>query len=103
MQIASLIPSYQKVAIGPGLGRSRAAKDAVEEVLKSDQPCLIDADGLYYLKDMLEIIRKRKAPTILTPHPGEMARLIGCTIEEVLERPLEVLVNLHKKIRLFWF
>lgn len=97
LEIKSLIPNYNKIAIGPGLGRSEAAKMAVEEILKSDKPCLIDADGLYYLNDMLEIIRMRKAPTILTPHPGEMARLTGSTIEEILERPLEVASQFAQK------
>nr|WP_302598780.1 NAD(P)H-hydrate dehydratase [uncultured Cellulosilyticum sp.] len=88
-QIKELISNYTKVAIGPGLGRSEAAKKAVKEVLLSDKPCVIDADGLYYVSDMLEILKKRMAPTILTPHPGEMARLTGATIEEILEHPIE--------------
>lgn len=96
-EIEALIPNYNKIAIGPGIGRSEAAKKAVEAVLKSDKPCVIDADGLYYLKDMLEIIKVRKAPTILTPHPGEMARLTGSTIEEILEHPLEVASEFAQK------
>ncbi len=89
-QIKELISRYTNIAIGPGLGRSEATKNAVMAVLQSDKPCIIDADGLYYLKDMLEILKNRMAPTILTPHPGEMARLTGLTIQEILEQPIEV-------------
>lgn len=89
-EIKNIIPNYTKIAIGPGLGRSEASKCAVKEILQSDKPCVIDADGLYYLKDMLEILKHRKVPTILTPHPGEMARLTGLTIEEILKHPIEI-------------
>ena len=89
-EIKRLIPKYTVIAIGPGLGRSLAAKEAVKAILESDKPCVIDADGLFYLKELEGILQKRSAPTILTPHPGEMVRLTETSIEEVLEFPIQI-------------
>lgn len=88
--IKSLIPKYTILAIGPGLGRSEATKEAIRVILESNKPCVIDADGLFFIKEFEELLQKRKAPVILTPHPGEMARLTGKSIEEILEHPIEI-------------
>jgi len=87
-QIRELIEKYDVIAIGPGIGRSKDIESILLIVLSSDKPCVIDADALYFLKDMLEIVKRRKAPVIITPHPGEMARLTGLTIEAILDNPL---------------
>ncbi|MGG3575189.1 NAD(P)H-hydrate dehydratase [Bacillus gobiensis] len=71
------------VAVGPGIGRTKGGKLIVEEVITKELPVVIDADALYHLKDMLPLLKNRKHPTILTPHPGEMARLIDKSIKEV--------------------
>lgn len=62
------------VLIGPGLGRDRAAKDRLAEVLAADRPTVADADALNLLKPGL--LAGRSAPLILTPHGGELARLL---------------------------
>ena len=74
---------FNAIAIGPGMGRTTGAKQIVEDVLTMDVPLILDADALYHLQTMLPLLKKRQKPTILTPHPGEMARLIGKTIKEV--------------------
>jgi len=60
---------------------------------------VIDADGLNLISDhgMHELLRSRQAPTVLTPHPGEMARLLGVSKEEVRERPAEALREAVKR------
>ncbi|MGP4046706.1 NAD(P)H-hydrate dehydratase [Streptomyces sp. 2A115] len=68
----------QAWVVGPGAGEDA---DAVEAVLKSDVPVLVDADGLR-LADR-EVVRARRAPTLLTPHAGEAAALLGVSREEV--------------------
>ncbi|SDZ13114.1 NAD(P)H-hydrate epimerase [Evansella caseinilytica] len=75
---------FQSIAIGPGLGRAQSHHyfsvfDQYEGSL------VIDADGLYYLsRELAEWTNGRKGgPTIITPHPGEMAALTGKTIAEV--------------------
>ncbi|MEU7701392.1 NAD(P)H-hydrate dehydratase, partial [Streptomyces sp. NPDC039028] len=67
----------QAWVVGPGLGDD----PGVAEVLASDVPVLVDADGLRGLDPAL--VRARSAPTVLTPHAGEAAALLGATREEV--------------------
>ncbi|MFK4225085.1 NAD(P)H-hydrate dehydratase [Streptomyces sp. NPDC019890] len=68
----------QAWVVGPGLGDGL---DPVRDVLASDVPVLIDADGLRLLD--AETVRARSAPTLLTPHAGEAAALLGVSREEV--------------------
>ena len=61
------------LAIGPGLGRSDGAQALVRALLeRSALPVVVDADGLFGLEPV-----EREAPTVLTPHAGELARLLG--------------------------
>lgn len=67
--------------IGPGLGRGHRARRAVHRLLKElDVPVVLDADGLNAAAGRLELLDARKAPTVLTPHEGEFARLCGCDL-----------------------
>ena len=67
----------QAWVIGPGAGTDAAAVDLVGEILATELPVLVDADGLTVLADHPELVRGREAPTLLTPHAGEFARLAG--------------------------
>ena len=70
------------VVIGPGLG-GKALK-TVKYVLKNYKgPLLLDADGINALKGNTDILKIKKGPMVLTPHPGEMARLLGKTVSEI--------------------
>jgi len=71
----------QAWVVGPGLGDGPDARETVREVLASDVPVLVDADGLR-LMDAGQV-RGRTAPTLLTPHAGEAAALLGTAREEV--------------------
>ncbi len=74
------------LAIGPGLGQSERASALVGAVLASDLPCVLDADALNLLaddKDLRAACAKRRADTLLTPHPGEAARLLATKIPAV--------------------
>ncbi len=77
----------QAWAVGPGLGDDAAGRAAVAEVLTADVPVLIDADGLR-LADRAAV-RARRAPTVLTPHAGEAAALLGADRADVEARRLE--------------
>jgi hydroxyethylthiazole kinase-like uncharacterized protein yjeF len=67
------------VAIGPGLGRSDGTIELVRLLLEQlDLPVVLDADGLWQLEPFA-----RKAPTVLTPHSGELARLLGLQSRDV--------------------
>jgi hydroxyethylthiazole kinase-like uncharacterized protein yjeF len=72
------------VAIGPGLGRHEETLSLVRQVIKNvERPLVIDADALYALIGHTSILLEAKSMPILTPHPGEMARLVGLTADEV--------------------
>ncbi len=61
-------------AVGPGLGKSRAA-EILELVEKVKQPMVLDADGLNIVSEKTSVLRRCKGKRLLTPHPGEMKRL----------------------------
>jgi ADP-dependent NAD(P)H-hydrate dehydratase / NAD(P)H-hydrate epimerase len=67
------------VALGPGLGRSEGTRDLVRILLEQlPVPVVLDADGLWRLEPF-----ERSAPTVLTPHAGELARLLGAEAAEL--------------------
>jgi NAD(P)H-hydrate epimerase len=66
------------VALGPGLGRTDGTRALVGFLLdRLDRPVVLDADGLWALAGHLDWVFSRDAPTVLTPHAGELARLLG--------------------------
>ena len=72
------------VALGPGLGRSADTGKMLQKLLALlTCPLVIDADGLFHLTGLLDLIDSYESPVVLTPHPGEMARLLGCEIAAV--------------------
>jgi ADP-dependent NAD(P)H-hydrate dehydratase / NAD(P)H-hydrate epimerase len=77
------------VAIGPGLGRTDAVRALVGYFLdRLDKPVVLDADGLWALAGHLDWVFARDAPTVLTPHSGELARLLGRDSSSVAARRL---------------
>ncbi len=67
---------FDALAVGPGLGASAAARDLLERAVELRLPSVFDADALNLAGDAAFFAR-RAAPTVLTPHPGEAARLLG--------------------------
>jgi len=92
---ASLAKKRDALVIGPGLGGDAPAREFVRDVLRAYQgPVIVDADGLNALAGSDRIPRatdalSRSAPVVVTPHPGEMARLVGVSTAEVQRRRLE--------------
>jgi NAD(P)H-hydrate epimerase len=82
------------VALGPGLGRSPAITATVEAVLaQTSVPLVLDADGINALEHHADRLRGRAAPLILTPHPGELARLLGSDVAAVQTARQELAVR----------
>jgi len=72
--------------LGPGLGKSERAETLIGAALASDMPCVLDADALNLLaedSDLRARCARRAADTLLTPHPGEAARLLETTAQDV--------------------
>jgi hydroxyethylthiazole kinase-like uncharacterized protein yjeF len=83
------------IAIGPGLGQSADAHDLLSQVLQSSALLIIDADGLNLIAGDPELLKQLKhrpsMSTVITPHPGEAARLLNTTAEQVqINRPLAI-------------
>jgi hydroxyethylthiazole kinase-like uncharacterized protein yjeF len=67
----------QAWVVGPGLGTGETAIEALAFALNSDVPVIVDADALTILAAHPHLVSEREAPTVLTPHAGEFARLAG--------------------------
>lgn len=77
-EIRRLLSKMDAVLIGCGLGQSEGTLAAVRTVLEEfPGPVVVDADGINLLARHMDILRERHAPTILTPHAGEFARIGG--------------------------
>jgi NAD(P)H-hydrate epimerase len=80
--LAELLGKATAVAVGPGLGTGDGPRRALDLLLERwDGPLVVDADGLTLLAGRLEVLRGRLA--VLTPHPGELARILGVGTGEV--------------------
>ena len=75
--VPAVVENASAVAIGPGLGVDVKTIIMLRTALMAGCPVLIDADGLNVLSQNLDLLRDAKGPVLLTPHVGEMARLIG--------------------------
>jgi ADP-dependent NAD(P)H-hydrate dehydratase / NAD(P)H-hydrate epimerase len=72
--------------VGPGLGAGERAQSLLEKVASIDQPIVIDADALNAIAGkpaLVEVVARRSAATLATPHPAEAARLLQCTTQDV--------------------
>jgi NAD(P)H-hydrate epimerase len=83
-QILAEAASRDAAAVGPGLGLHDDTLALVRDLARAhDRPVALDADALAALAGHLDILRAARAPRVLTPHPGEMARLLGVKTDEV--------------------
>lgn len=83
-EMLALAEGWDAVVLGPGLGRDEQTGEAVRTFSQDVHgPTLLDADALFAWNLRLEQLSGREAPTVLTPHEGEAARLLGITSEEV--------------------
>lgn len=72
------------LALGPGLGTEDETEELVKEILlKLKTPCVLDADGLNVMAGKTELLKGVEADLVLTPHPGEMARLTGRSTDQI--------------------
>jgi hydroxyethylthiazole kinase-like uncharacterized protein yjeF len=100
--ILELAQGKSCLALGPGLGPAAETGELVRGLARSSPiPMVIDADGLNHLAGATEVLKNLPVPAVLTPHPGEMARLLGTTAPAVQReriacaRDLATALNLH--------
>jgi NAD(P)H-hydrate epimerase len=88
------------VVMGSGLSLDEETAQLVRELAaKIKKPLLLDGDGLTAIASDMEIIKKRTAPTILTPHTGEMSRLTGLSSAEINKNKIPILQETAKKLK----
>jgi NAD(P)H-hydrate epimerase len=83
------------LAIGPGLGQAPATREFVRQIVdRASMPLVVDADGLNaFAGDPDRLAGREGRDVIITPHPGEMARLVGMSTDEVQASRLEIARN----------
>ena len=83
------------IAIGPGLGQATGTQDFVRQIVdRATAPLVVDADGLNaFASDPDRLVGREGRDVIVTPHPGEMARLVGMSTDEVQASRLEIARN----------
>lgn len=90
------------LAIGPGLGQSTRAHALLQTALTAPCPLALDADALNLLAGdptLASLAACRDQPTLLTPHPGEAARLLGMSVAEIQANRIEAACNLSRQYR----
>lgn len=86
------------VVFGPGIGATADVFSLLENIIRDSKiPMVIDADGLNCLAGNVSVLKKAKAPVALTPHPGEMSRLLGKTTAGVQDDRVGSALSLSKK------
>ena len=93
-EILKIAKDVDIVILGPGISLHERTQKLIEELIgEIEKPIIIDGDGLTALSHNTSILKERKYPTALTPHPGEMSRLTGKSINEILNNRIEVARN----------
>jgi len=99
-QIQNAYSNYQAIALGPGLSQNPNTKKLILKIIAtSPLPLVIDADALNALNGNLRILKKTRTPKILTPHPGEMARLINVKKDAIEKNRSQIAKIFAKKYR----
>ncbi|MCK8601092.1 NAD(P)H-hydrate dehydratase [Desulfoferrobacter suflitae] len=97
-EILTFMQQKQVLAVGPGISLHPGTRTLVAGLLpQAPCPMVLDADALTILADRLELLRATSQPLILTPHPGEMARLIRCSASEVQQNRLAIAAEFSRQ------
>lgn len=101
-EVAAFLPQANALVVGPGLGTHPTTVACVHAILAQARvPVVLDADGLNALVGHLEVLHACHSPVILTPHPGEMARLVGTDTATIQRQRLEVACELAQRYRVY--
>ncbi len=94
---------FTTIAFGPGLGRKTDGTSLLRKIMAEsvEQTLVIDADGLYFARRMLEEFRGYKGNVVFTPHPGEMAHLTGLSVGEIEADRLETAKQFARKYGIY--
>lgn len=96
-ELLSLLSADHTVAVGPGLGATSWSGSLLKACLETDVPLVIDADGLNLLARQAQEKPVDRGNWVLTPHPAEAARLLGCTVSDVQQDRVLAAVSIAKR------
>jgi len=92
------LAGYDALALGPGLGTAPATCQVVTELLRRvEKPVVLDADGLNCAAKDPACLSGREYPTVITPHPGELGRLLGSSAAEIQSSRLEAATEASRR------
>ncbi|HET6781104.1 MAG TPA: NAD(P)H-hydrate dehydratase [bacterium] len=86
-------------AVGPGLSQAAGVRRVVQDLLAADGPVVLDADGLNVLVGKTKILSRASSPLVITPHPGELGRLMNIPAEKVQEDRLSAARTAAKRFK----
>jgi NAD(P)H-hydrate epimerase len=101
-QIADVLKTAHVLAIGPGIGTLPETQELQLELLRRARaPIVIDADGVSNLAGHARLLKTLKVPIVLTPHPGELSRLLNVSAAEINADRIEVCRNAAREFGAF--
>jgi hydroxyethylthiazole kinase-like uncharacterized protein yjeF len=96
--VIEIIKNASAIAFGPGIGIGDREEQLLEQVINNSKcPVVIDADGITLIGENKSLLDNLKGRAIITPHPGEMARFLGITVEEVESDRTNITIAVAKK------
>jgi ADP-dependent NAD(P)H-hydrate dehydratase / NAD(P)H-hydrate epimerase len=98
-QLEPLLDGPTVLVIGPGLGRSSWSEQLLQKALASDLPMVVDADGLNIISEGRVVTNLQNINWIMTPHPGEAARLLDVSVAEIEADRFSAVRRLQEKYK----
>ncbi len=97
-QIEDNLKDLDVIALGPGIGTKEETAKVVEKILRTSKKLIVlDADGLNCISSEPNILLDRQGPTIITPHPGELSRLLKVSTEEIQKNRVKYSKKISEK------
>lgn len=101
-KVVSLLEGKDALLIGPGISIHESTSELICSLIsKIKVPVVVDADALNILAGNPKILKSLKGPAILTPHPGEFARILNLSIKEVVDNKLELVPQFAEEYGLY--
>ncbi|SET34532.1 NAD(P)H-hydrate epimerase [Salinibacillus kushneri] len=102
-RLSNQLETFDTIAIGPGMGRIPNGEQWMASFIRKldNQQLVVDADALFLLRHHLDNMGNLKGNVVLTPHPGEMARLLNTNVQEVEESRLDIAATFAPKYNLY--
>jgi len=101
-RLLEMTEQVDMVVLGPGMSLDEETQELVRQLTKEiEKPLLLDGDGITAISKDPNMIKERQHPTILTPHPGEMSRLMQTSIQDVLKNQIPVVEKETKSLNAY--